>query len=117
MRRSLYQPARWWDRNFPFVDLRTQCAAVAFVQTIQISAPCDITLTKDANSLHSAPYRPLKGIAMAQPNYSFEKRQKELAKKKKKEEKLKEKALAKLHPKPEGEPGQSAGANEDGVAP
>ena len=43
---------------------------------------------------------------MAQPNYSFEKRQKELAKKKKKEEKLKEKALAKLHPKPEGEPGQ-----------
>jgi hypothetical protein len=54
---------------------------------------------------------------MAQPNYSFEKRQKELAKKKKKEEKLKEKALAKLHPKPDGEPGQSAGANEDGVAP
>ena len=29
---------------------------------------------------------------MAKPNYSFEKRQRELAKKKKKEEKLKEKA-------------------------
>ncbi|MEN6587743.1 MAG: hypothetical protein ABFE02_17015 [Sulfuricella sp.] len=30
---------------------------------------------------------------MAQPNYQYEKRQKELAKKKKKEEKLREKAL------------------------
>lgn len=30
---------------------------------------------------------------MAQPNYQYEKRQKELAKKRKKEEKLKEKAL------------------------
>jgi hypothetical protein len=54
---------------------------------------------------------------MAQPNYSFEKRQKELAKKKKKEEKLKEKALAKLHPKNEAEAGQPAGANEDQGAP
>ena len=34
---------------------------------------------------------------MAKPNYSFEKRQRELAKKKKKEEKLKEKADRKLH--------------------
>ena len=32
---------------------------------------------------------------MAKPNYSFEKRQRELAKKKKKEEKLKEKAARK----------------------
>lgn len=32
---------------------------------------------------------------MATPNYGYEKRQKELAKKKKKEEKLKEKALRK----------------------
>ena len=37
---------------------------------------------------------------MAKPNYSFEKRQRELAKKKKKEEKLKEKELRK------GSPGQ-----------
>lgn len=33
---------------------------------------------------------------MAKPNYSFEKRQRELAKKKKKEEKLKEKAGRKV---------------------
>ncbi|MDX8385266.1 MAG: hypothetical protein R8M11_01980 [Gallionella sp.] len=32
---------------------------------------------------------------MAKPNYSFEKRQKEIAKKKKKEEKLREKAARK----------------------
>ena len=37
---------------------------------------------------------------MAKPHYSFEKRQRELAKKKKKEEKLKEKAGRKV-----GEPG------------
>ena len=35
---------------------------------------------------------------MAKPNYSFEKRQRELAKKKKKEEKLKEKAGRKVEP-------------------
>ena len=52
---------------------------------------------------------------MAQPNYSFEKRQKEIAKKKKKEDKLKEKALAKLHPKPEVEPGQTTAEQEGGV--
>jgi hypothetical protein len=40
---------------------------------------------------------------MAKPNYSFEKRQRELAKKKKKEEKLKEKAGRKAGI----EPGQS----------
>jgi hypothetical protein len=39
---------------------------------------------------------------MAKPNYSFEKRQRELAKKKKKEEKLKEKAERKASP---GQPG------------
>lgn len=38
---------------------------------------------------------------MAKPNYSFEKRQRELAKKKKKEEKVKEKAERK--PGPDGE--------------
>ena len=41
---------------------------------------------------------------MAKPNYSFEKRQRELAKKKKKEEKLKEKAGRKVgDPVPESE--------------
>lgn len=36
-------------------------------------------------------------IILATPNYGYEKRQKELAKKKKKEEKLKEKAQRKAH--------------------
>ncbi|MEI6872403.1 MAG: hypothetical protein WCL08_08995 [Verrucomicrobiota bacterium] len=53
---------------------------------------------------------------MAQPNYSFEKRQKEIAKKKKKEEKLREKALAKLHPQPEAEAGQGAEGHAEGDA-
>lgn len=45
---------------------------------------------------------------MAKPNYSFEKRQRELAKKKKKEEKAREKAERKANP------GQSqAPANEE----
>ena len=35
---------------------------------------------------------------MATPNYGYEKRQKELAKRKKKEEKLKDKAARKLNP-------------------
>ena len=39
---------------------------------------------------------------MATPNYGYEKRQKELAKKKKKEEKLKDKAARKLGPGGEG---------------
>ena len=43
---------------------------------------------------------------MAKPNYSFEKRQRELAKKKKKEEKVKEKAGRK--PGADGEPEASA---------
>ena len=42
---------------------------------------------------------------MAKPNYSFEKRQRELAKKKKKEEKLKEKADRKAGTPQEGETG------------
>jgi hypothetical protein len=46
---------------------------------------------------------------MAKPNYSFEKRQRELAKKKKKEEKLKEKAGRKAG---EGAPDD---APDDGV--
>ena len=39
---------------------------------------------------------------MAAPNYGYEKRQKELAKKKKKEEKLRDKANRKLGPSSEG---------------
>jgi len=53
---------------------------------------------------------------MAKPNYSFEKRQRELAKKKKKEEKLKEKAGRKA-----GEGGVDDAPDEDtsttGAAP
>ena len=48
---------------------------------------------------------------MAKPNYSFEKRQRELAKKKKKEEKLKEKAGRKVD---EGAPDDEP---ESGAAP
>ncbi len=47
---------------------------------------------------------------MAKPNYSFEKRQRELAKKKKKEEKEREKAGRKLA----GEPGASGAMPQDG---
>ncbi len=45
---------------------------------------------------------------MAKPNYSFEKRQRELAKKKKKEEKEKEKAGRKLVPEQGPEPAVTA---------
>lgn len=38
---------------------------------------------------------------MAKPNFSFQKRQKELEKKKKKEEKLQRKQAAKLAPQPD----------------
>jgi hypothetical protein len=53
---------------------------------------------------------------MAKPNYSFEKRQRELAKKKKKEEKLKEKADRKVSGEPaagddEPQPAEDASAN------
>ena len=47
---------------------------------------------------------------MAKPNYSFEKRQRELAKKKKKEEKLKEKAVRKV-----GEGAPEDAPDEDGT--
>ncbi len=50
---------------------------------------------------------------MAKPNYSFEKRQRELAKKKKKEEKEREKAGRKVV----GEQGGIAAPTEDGVSP
>lgn len=48
---------------------------------------------------------------MAKPNYSFEKRQKELAKKKKKEEKEQRKAAAKAAGNPE--PADDADATDE----
>ena len=49
---------------------------------------------------------------MAKPNYSFEKRQRELAKKKKKEEKVKEKAGRKI-----GADGEPEATDDEGSAP
>ena len=56
---------------------------------------------------------------MAKPNYSFEKRQRELAKKKKKEEKLKSKADRKVGGMPDGESGENGqdGAPAPGETP
>lgn len=51
---------------------------------------------------------------MAKPNYSFEKRQRELAKKKKKEEKLKEKAVRKVG---DGGPDDAPDEPATGAAP
>ncbi|MEI6803259.1 MAG: hypothetical protein WCK83_08845 [Burkholderiales bacterium] len=50
---------------------------------------------------------------MATPNYGYEKRQKELAKKRKKEDKLKEKNERKLHGP--GHPGDSAEQGDAGA--
>jgi hypothetical protein len=44
---------------------------------------------------------------MAKPNYSFEKRQKEIAKKKKQEEKRQKKTAGKDDQSPEGTPAQT----------
>ena len=51
---------------------------------------------------------------MAKPNYSFEKRQRELAKKKKKEEKAREKAERKTGPGGTGEEAQPADGDAAG---
>ena len=51
---------------------------------------------------------------MAKPNYSFEKRQRELAKKKKKEEKVKEKAGRKVG---DGAPDDAPEEQATGIAP
>jgi len=48
---------------------------------------------------------------VAKPNYSFEKRQRELAKKKKKEQKEKEKADRKLGPASDGDATTPSGAD------
>lgn len=49
---------------------------------------------------------------MAKPNYSFEKRQRELAKKKKKEEKVKEKAGRKVGDGTSDDPSDDAVTND-----
>ncbi len=55
---------------------------------------------------------------VATPNYGYEKRQKELAKKKKKEEKLKAKADRKLGGTPEGDAApQESGGNPPSADP
>ena len=57
---------------------------------------------------------------MAKPNYSFEKRQRELAKKKKKEEKLQEKAARKAGGGPSDQPDEASQGDlpaEEGAAP
>lgn len=56
---------------------------------------------------------------MATPNYGYEKRQKELAKKRKKEDKLKAKAERKSGHGPDGEPLPDDGSagSESGTAP
>jgi hypothetical protein len=51
---------------------------------------------------------------MAKPNYSFEKRQRELAKKKKKEEKLAEKNARKAAGGLQPDEGQASVAEDDG---
>jgi hypothetical protein len=50
---------------------------------------------------------------MAKPNYSFEKRQKEIAKKKKQEEKMAEKRLRKANPEGEQLPVDELDASAD----
>lgn len=56
---------------------------------------------------------------MAKPNYTFEKRQKEIAKKKKKEEKLAKKARANDSPQQSDEPevDQPVAGSDDSAAP
>jgi hypothetical protein len=71
--------------------------------------------------LVKAGFQPLVGVTkMAKINYSFEKRQKEIAKKKKKEEKLREKQLAKDSSQSGASPETEAQGGEgsaDGGAP
>jgi hypothetical protein len=54
---------------------------------------------------------------LAKPNYSFEKRQRELAKKKKKEEKEREKALRKAGGLPPAPDDEAEGADDGTPAP
>jgi hypothetical protein len=53
---------------------------------------------------------------LATPNYGFEKRQRELAKKKKKEEKLRAKAAGKRHDGSDAPEGEAADEQDPGTA-
>lgn len=53
---------------------------------------------------------------MAKPNYSFEKRQREMAKKKKKEEKLRDKADRKVGGDTPSDDATAAGDGEPGIS-
>lgn len=66
------------------------------------------------NALSYVPYPDTdqKRTRMAKPNYSFEKRQRELAKKKKKEEKRQQKLDAKAAAAPEGQPHPSGSGDQ-----
>jgi len=57
---------------------------------------------KSAGMLRSSPAHRRRKNAVAAPNYSYEKRQRELAKKRKQEDKRNKKA----NPRPDGEPGE-----------
>jgi len=73
------------------------------------STPGEVARTR-VSSLRSPPPRPVhQESLLAKPNYSFEKRQRELAKKKKQEQKLEEKRRQKLAKSP----GESAPAPGD----
>ena len=59
----------------------------------------------------------MNGRPVATPNYGYEKRQKELAKKRKKEDKLKAKSERKTEPGQDGEGVSEEGTSESGAAP
>jgi hypothetical protein len=60
---------------------------------------------------------PLKARPVAKPNYQFEKRQRELAKKRKKEEKAQRKTSPGGEPAPEPQQGDAPPATDDKTAP
>jgi hypothetical protein len=66
-----------------------------------------------AHGLSSATHNPLKARPVAKPNYQFEKRQRELAKKRKKEEKAQRKTTPGGEPAPEPQPGDTPPVTDD----
>jgi hypothetical protein len=78
----------------------------------------NVALGLAASGVRYRPYfnRPRNGSLMAKPNYAFEKRQKELAKKQKKQEKLEQRKTAGSHEEadPETEVGRE---DETALAP
>ena len=63
------------------------------------------------------PFNPCRNIALATPNYGYEKRQRELAKKQKKEEKARQKAARKTGDgaHPGDEPQEDGGTGSNGA--